>query len=69
MGNLTGALEPLENLPEAYEDTVIYRVIRVAVLGKNQQRVRAREQAAPLAGASLRNAERELIADWLPGPR
>ena len=69
MGNPTGALEPLENLPEAYEDTVIYRVIRVAVLGKNQQRVRAREQAAPLAGARLRNAERELIADWLPGPR
>ncbi len=67
--NPAGALDHLDRLPVTYEDAVIYRVIRVAVLGANQQRVRARELAAPLAGMWLRNAEQELIADWLPKGR
>ena len=66
LGNAQAALVQLETLPESADDTVLSRVIHVAVLGANQQRVRARTLAIPLTKAKLRNVERELVADWLP---
>ena len=66
LGNPQAAVEQLDRLPESPDDTILGRVIQVAVFGANQQRVRARTLAAPLANAFLRNSERELVADWLP---
>lgn len=69
LGNAPAALDQLETLPESADETVLSRVIHVAVLGANRQRVRARTLAASLAKAKLRNVERELVADWLPNPQ
>lgn len=69
LGNAQAALDQLETLPESADETVLSRVIHVAVLGANQQRVRARALAVPLTKAHLRNVERELVSDWLPNPQ
>lgn len=66
LGNPQAAVEQLDRLPESPDDTILGRVIQVAVFGANQQRVRARTLALPLANAFLRNSERELVIDWLP---
>ena len=66
LGNPQAAVEQLDRLPESPDDTILGRVIQVAVFGASQQRVRARALAVPLASAFLRNSERELVIDWLP---
>lgn len=75
----TALLNLRENKPESAEATLdpldvdwpkappLWRVVRVAQLGKSDRRPEARALAASLDGRNLSKPERLLVESWLPG--